>query len=219
MIRVRVTTAASPRPSPPSDLATADFPTPTFGEAPESSTPSALVLGRLRSQAKPLFAILDAARRPEVFRWIEECPDQKAPLHKGREDVDLARVGPYLVTLPKTSPFLDRLISESWGNSWGVFLTTSAPFETVRDHLRRFLVVDLPGKGPHYFRFHDPRVLRAYLPTCTASARTEFLGPIESFLMEGDDPAVVVQWPPQEGVRASGGPSPRSASGLPRPSR
>lgn len=200
MIRVRVTTAAVPRPVASADLATADFPTPAFGAAEEGPAPSGRVLAFLRSQARPLFLILDAARRPEVLIRIDECPDQKGSLYEGRQAVEMAQVAPYLVSLPKTSPFLDRLIAEAWGNCWGIFLTSEAPFEAVRRHLRRFLVVDLPGKGRHYFRFYDPRVLRTHLPSCTVESRAEFFGPIDSYLIEDDDAAVVLAWRhPREG--------------------
>jgi hypothetical protein len=37
-----------------------------------------------------------------------------------------------------------------------------------------------------YFRFYDPRVLRLFLPACTARQRSELTGTeIERFLVEG----------------------------------
>jgi hypothetical protein len=38
------------------------------------------------------------------------------------------------------------------------------------------------------FRYYDPRVLRVYLPTCTASELRRVFGPIECFWMESGDP-------------------------------
>jgi hypothetical protein len=39
-----------------------------------------------------------------------------------------------------------------------------------------------------YFRFYDPRVLRRFLPTCDAEQLRQLFGPIDAFVMEGDDP-------------------------------
>ena len=42
------------------------------------------------------------------------------------------------------------------------------------------------------FRYHDPRVLRVYLPSCTADEWQQFLGPIEAFFMEGENGSCLV---------------------------
>jgi hypothetical protein len=37
-----------------------------------------------------------------------------------------------------------------------------------------------------YFRFYDPRVLQAFLPTCTAEQLNGFFGPISRFFFQSD---------------------------------
>jgi hypothetical protein len=39
-----------------------------------------------------------------------------------------------------------------------------------------------------YFRFYDPRILRIFLPECTAEEAVEFFGPIQAFWVEAEDP-------------------------------
>ena len=145
------------------------------------------VLDVLRSQKEPLFAILDAARDPMVYLRITECPERKQSLYEGPEADRLAFFAPYLIVLPRQSSFLEQLVREGWGKSWGVYLTCDKPFEEVRKHLRHFLTVELEGKKEKVlFRFYDPRVLRGFLPTCTPQEVLEFFGPIRRFLLEAD---------------------------------
>ncbi len=44
------------------------------------------------------------------------------------------------------------------------------------------------------FRFYDPRVLRAYLPTCTAEEIAQFFGPISHFAAESADGRQVITY-------------------------
>lgn len=152
------------------------------------------VLEFLRSRKAPLYAILDAARDPLVYLRIHECEEQKQSLHEGPQAAELAFVAPYLIALPKASPFLARLVREGWGESWGVYLTSEQPFETVRKHLRRFLTVELEGGKSVLFRFYDPRVLRLFPTTCTPQERAEFFGPISRYFVEADSQGVALEF-------------------------
>lgn len=155
--------------------------------APEpcsASTAHDRVLQALRAEPSHLFAILDSARDPMVYLRIHECPERKESLYEDAAP-DLAFVAPYLVSLPKSSPFLDLLVREAWGQSWGVFLTSDRPFEEVRKHLRRFLKVEIEGGPNVLFRYYDPRVLRTFLPTCDAGQASELFRDVRSFLCEG----------------------------------
>ena len=44
------------------------------------------------------------------------------------------------------------------------------------------------------FRFYDPRVLRVFLPTCTPKEVLEFFGPIKRYVLEGEEPTVILQY-------------------------
>ena len=39
---------------------------------------------------------------------------------------------------------------------------------------------------PLYFRYYDPRVLRIFLPTCSAAQLKQMFGPVDAFLAESD---------------------------------
>ena len=42
------------------------------------------------------------------------------------------------------------------------------------------------------FRYYDPRVLRAFLPTCTRDELRTVFGGIECFWIEGEEPGVML---------------------------
>lgn len=144
------------------------------------------VLNRLRSEAGTLYAILDAARDPLIPVRLSECGEEYQSLYEGLKGERLAAAAPYLVALPKGSAFLETLIRDGWAKSWGVFLTCDRQFAEVRKHLRHLLTVELEVGKRVRFRFYDPRVLRIYLPTCTFTERSQFFGPIESFMCEAE---------------------------------
>src|SRR5512140_2233253 len=95
----------------------------------------------------------------------------------------------------KPSPLLRKLGAKSWGNSWGIYLTSAASLPDLRKHFRHFLMAEIEGEGgkSFYFRFYDPRVLRTYLPTCTIDELRQFFGPVGSFLVEDKDEAKLVR--------------------------
>jgi hypothetical protein len=163
------------------------------------------VLDVLGSQKEPLFAILDAARDPLVYLRITECAERKQSLYEGPEADRLSFFAPYLISLPRNSPFLEQLVREGWGNAWGVYLTCDKPFEEVRRHLRHFLMVELEGKKQKVlFRFYDPRVLREFLAQCIPKEATEFFGPIKRYVLEGKDQGEVLRcWNSAAGLESA----------------
>ena len=148
----------------------------------------------LRSQPDPLYAVLDAARNPKVIALLSSSRHEFRSLYEGNAAVDLALRAPYIVRLPAESPLLEKLARQGWGKSLGVYLTSRLPLEDVRHHLRHFLMVEIEGGKQVYFRFYDPRVLRVYLPTCTEQERQQFFGPLGSYLMEGEEKSVLLDF-------------------------
>jgi pSer/pThr/pTyr-binding forkhead associated (FHA) protein len=165
--------------------------------APALSPLHTRVLDTLRSEKEPLFALLDAARDDLVYARLLHCGEEHQSLYEGPKGEALAEVGPFLVRVPRNSPFLETLVREGWGQSWGVYLTCALPFKEVRRHLRHFLLARVPGGKEVYFRFYDPRVLRIYLPTCRPEELRQFFGPIHAFLMESQDPGLCLRYTPE----------------------
>lgn len=147
-------------------------------------------LGRLlhimREQVGPLFALVDAARDPAVLRLLEGSGEEYQSLYDGESAEELAEVAPYLISVPAASHFLEILLHEGWGKSWGVFLTSGEPFQRVRKHLRTLLYAEEEGGKTLYFRFYDPRVLRAFLPACEGEHLRAVFGPVGNYIMEDE---------------------------------
>lgn len=133
-----------------------------------------------------VWAILDCARDPKIYLALLESKLEFRCLYSGRLPRELEMVAPQLVELSPASRLTTRWLNEGWGQSWGVFLKIQDA-SNLRHHLRKFLKVRLEHEGPFVFRYYDPRVLRVYLPTCTADELQQFLGPVSAFLMEGAD--------------------------------
>jgi hypothetical protein len=173
----------------PADGSTRTLEMPALG-----STLHDLVIQELRARKEPLYAILDAARDPLILTRLLECKEEHQSLYEGAEGDKLAAYAPYLVALPSGSAFLETIVRDGWGKSWGVFLTCEQPFRDLRKHLRHFLMVHLEGGQQVYFRFYDPRVLRIFLPTCTPTELAQFFGAIGGYLMEGPEPGAFLRF-------------------------
>lgn len=143
----------------------------------------------LRSEAKGeanVYALLDSARRFEVFQAVRWSARPSASLYAGSLPEEIERVAPYVVELGGDHSFTRRVITEGWGDSWGYFVVTNADLKTLRAHLRSLLRVRTDEGRRLLFRFYDPRVLRVYLPTCTRQELATFFGPITRFLVEDE---------------------------------
>jgi hypothetical protein len=152
------------------------------------------LLGLLRGDFQPLYAILDPARNPRILALMILHQEESQSLYEGEEGAKMAQFAPYLVRLRNDSRLIEALVKEGWGKSWGVYLTSSGDFREVRHHLRHFLMVAMPNREQVYFRFYDPRVLRAFLPTFTPEETAQFFGPIRSYLVEDENPTQLLQF-------------------------
>jgi hypothetical protein len=144
-------------------------------------------------RAQPLYALLDAARDDRVLELVRESGDEHQCLYEGDKAVELAEVAPHLVRLPTHSLILEKLLHEGWGKSWGVYLTSHGSFQDVRKHFRHFLRVESEGQA-FLFRFYDPRVLRVFLPVCNPEESHQFFGPVNCFLIEAREPALLLKY-------------------------
>jgi len=135
------------------------------------------------------YAILDTARDKLIYPKIMNADVQNICLYHGAKAVELATVAPYLVHLKKNDSFTEWLLTQGWGNSWGIFLKAPAPFNLndLQRHFRKFLMVYDEDSKPLYFRFYDPRVFRVYLPTCNKNELEIIYGPIHCYHVEGED--------------------------------
>ncbi len=146
-----------------------------------------------RAQGERLYAVADAARdRDLAFAARARFGQPVRSLFTRATIREMDPVAPYLVTMNMGanypypgSGYLD-LWATKLGNSAGILLLTEADENGLWSHLRTiFRVTDEEG-GKYYFRFYDPRVLRVFLPTCTAAETREFFGPLRTILVEAE---------------------------------
>lgn len=142
---------------------------------------------------RSVWALLDLARDHRIRGILLESRLEFLCLYAGRLPRELEVVAPHMVELLPGHRLVHRLLEEGWGHSWGVFVTIQDP-TNLRRHLRRLLKVRDEAGRSLLFRFYDPRVLRAYLPTCRTDELAQVFGPIASYLTEGEDGAAFIEF-------------------------
>ncbi len=135
--------------------------------------------------------MLDAARMHGDIYQAKEMNPEHICLYEGDSGKFLGAVAPWLFSFDHQSEFATWLLRNARGNSWGVFLRSSADPQKIYQHLRKFLVVQGEDGKEMYFRYYDPRVMRVFLPTCDAPQLKEFFGPAEAFLAENEQGLLV----------------------------
>lgn len=140
------------------------------------------------------WAILDGARNEKIYGAIYRSYLDKACLYAGDLPWQLQMAAPYLVQLDKDDSASLSLLRQGWGDSWGIYLRSSASLVTLRKHFRGFLRVRDHAGRKLVFRYYDPRVLRVYLPTCTPEELETVFGPVDSFVLESEDPNVAIEY-------------------------
>jgi hypothetical protein len=151
-------------------------------------------------QGTQVFAVLDGASIPDLRMSLHHHQPAHICLYRGELADDIAEVAPYLVQLEKEAEFTTWVLTQGWGEHWGIFVLTTEPLVEMRQHFRRFLTVYGPEHKPLVFRYYDPRVLRVYLPTCNAEDLTTIFGPVASFVCEAEDPTMALRFRSASGV-------------------
>ena len=137
------------------------------------------------------FVLLDAARMHGDIYQAREYNPEHICLYEGDSEKFLAAVAPWMFGFDPGSEFATWLLRNARGNSWGIFLRSTAEPVRLYRHLRKFLIVQSEEGKEMYFRYYDPRVLRVFLPTCEPPQLKEFFGPIEAFLAENEQGLLV----------------------------
>ncbi|HUJ27668.1 MAG TPA: DUF4123 domain-containing protein [Myxococcales bacterium] len=134
------------------------------------------------------FAVLDGARDGRVASLargeLVRC------LYRGDLPREVSDAAPHLMRIWPGNEATDRFFKQGWGQSWGVLVAYSGQVKVLHRHLRQFLRVRLEDGRVLGFRWYDPRVLRVFLPTCSAAEMERFFGPVEAFAVEDEQPEV-----------------------------
>ena len=139
-----------------------------------------------------VYAILDGASIKDLLdRLYSDLPDFIC-LFPGDLEPDMAYVAPYLVHLKPETPFTDWVLEQGWGKHWGIFALSRNNIRVMRQHFSTFIIVYDTLGTPLRFRYYDPRVLRAYLPTCNANDVNVLFGPVSEYVVEDEDPKAAI---------------------------
>jgi hypothetical protein len=146
-------------------------------------------------KGEAVYSVLDGASIPDLLDHLYgEIRPEFECLYRGELEPDIAEVAPYLVLLTRDSEFSSWLLAKGWGEHWGMFAIAAADFPAMHRQFRKFLTVHDPDGKPLLFRYYDPRVLRAYLPTCNEAELKNLFGPIRCFVVEGEDSKTAVRF-------------------------
>jgi Domain of unknown function (DUF4123) len=154
------------------------------------SGPALEMLWGRSAEGSRIYALLDASRDPRIRRDVVSQVASSVSLLRGPRASALAASAPYLVEL-QMDVATRVMIPERWGRGWGIFLESSAAFADVEEHLRGLLraQVQRPGKtapSELYFRYYDPLILRAFLPTCDRAQLQQIFGPVRRYCVESE---------------------------------
>jgi hypothetical protein len=139
-----------------------------------------------RGSNRDVWMIVDPARDRRIYWDLTNSHLDYSCLYSGDIPEAVEAVAPHLVQLEHKDSSTRELIKRAWGKSWGVFLTCESSMHRLRRHLRTLLLVNDWRGNRLLFRFYDPRVLRAFIPTCRADELKSLFGPIGRFAMESD---------------------------------
>lgn len=139
-----------------------------------------------RLDTPTVYAIVDAAQDARLAGWLAATGLEQACLFAGNLSPALRAVSPHLVHLAPEVEFTRKLFECGWGRNWFVLCIAppSVTLAQLRRHCRTLLRVRDESDRKFLFRFYDPRVLRAYLPTCTRAELDLCFGPIDILACE-----------------------------------
>ncbi|HIE4757269.1 TPA: DUF4123 domain-containing protein [Proteus mirabilis] len=132
------------------------------------------------------YAIIDAASEPDIFNMLAEYEPPASCLYSEPIQPEVESLAPYLV---EATEEVQRWLSQR-ETPWGIYVYTHATMYELRQHLRKYLMVMIPGQEkPVFWRFYDPRNVWDVLGTFDNWRLHVFLGPISQLktLLWGDE--------------------------------
>ncbi|EJH7007329.1 DUF4123 domain-containing protein [Salmonella enterica] len=122
------------------------------------------------------YAIIDGAVESDLLNFLQVTNPPHCCLYSEPIQPDLVELAPYLA---EVTPEVDTWLSTK-DTPWGIFLTTQSSMNVLRQHLRKYLQVLIPGETkPVLFRFYDPRNIWDFLSVLSEWEKYLFLGPVD----------------------------------------
>jgi hypothetical protein len=136
------------------------------------------------------YAVLDGASNLALLSHLHRERPEFECLYFGELAPDVAACAPYLVRLQPKTAFCEWAVNQCRGGHPGIFALSPTDIRGMRHHFRKLnMVYDPATQRPLLFRYYDPRVLRAFLPTCDKTQSAEFFGPVQAYFAETLDGA------------------------------
>ena len=134
-----------------------------------------------------LYCVLDGVMVPDLPIKLREAQVPHYCILTGDLTPDVVHAAPYLAYLSPDSKFADNVLSEAFGKSWGIFFHSHRSMLEMRRHFRALHQAYDERGNPLKFRYYDPRVFRAFLPTCNAGELKTLFGDVEQFFIESKE--------------------------------
>lgn len=141
------------------------------------------------------YAVIDAATDETLPARARDGGLQVRSLYTGQLGALAAPAAPFLIALSFQSGFADWLFTH-WGRNYGILLQARVSFDEAWKHFRSFLLVKDEAGKKYRFRFYDPRVLRAFLPSCSPQEAEGFFGPTVSYYAAGRSGTSLLEFRP-----------------------
>lgn len=124
-----------------------------------------------------LWAIVNTASEPGLYAMLEELDPPHASLYADPVPEDIGRLAPWLVQVDDD---VHHWLMQR-DTPWGIFLESQATLKDLRQHLRKYLHVQIPDEEkPVFFRFYDPRNIWPFLSVLSPWEQHSFLGPVDA---------------------------------------
>lgn len=141
-----------------------------------------VLFGPLNGAQPATYAILDAAKIPNLPELLDASDLEHACLFQGDAFDELANVAPWIVKLEEDANLTRALFTftepdiawEYWTNEPGLYLRSTATLDALRSHFRKFTKVrmaDIPRSDQaawQYFRFYEPEQAALYFEAIRA---------------------------------------------------
>jgi len=121
-------------------------------------------------------AVVDARAVPGLPALLQESDTGGWDcLERGALSADAMRQAAYIVELKPAAPFTDWLLAEATVNfpGWGLAMPSQQPLLAMREHCRGLDDVVMPDGQRRPWRWYDPELLVALLPSFSAQQHDE----------------------------------------------
>ena len=134
------------------------------------------------------YAILDAAKVPNLPELLECSGLAHRCLFKGAAYDELKDVAPWIVQLEDSNIFTRNLFTQSdaerhlWDVEPGIYVRSRGTLNEMWQHFRKFTRGQDRRGNWYYIRFYDPDYLSAYLTVMDVEKLSKFMRGVSSFV-------------------------------------